>query len=111
MSRTISAAFCALFVFAVTSADASAAYNAAAGKALFDTSCSACHKTGMLGAPKLGDKAAWAPRIAQGIEVLVSHADKGFQGKVGTMPAKGGNAKLTTEEIGNAVAYMAEQGK
>jgi cytochrome c5 len=97
--------------FAITSADASAAYDAAAGKTLFDTSCKACHLTGLLGAPKLGDKKAWAPRIAQGVDVLVSHADKGFQGKVGMMPAKGGNAKLTTDEIGNAVTYIVEQGK
>jgi cytochrome c5 len=110
MSRFISTAICALFVGSICTSVASAS-DLAAGKALYETSCTACHKSGLLGAPKLGDKAAWAPRIAQGIDVLVSHADKGFSGKKGTMPAKGGNAKLTTEEIGNAVAYLAEQGK
>jgi cytochrome c5 len=111
MSRTISAAFCALFVFALCSSDASAAYSAAAGKAVYDSSCSACHNTGLMGAPKLGDKAAWATRNTQGIDVLVSHADKGFQGKKGTMPAKGGKTTLTTAEVGNAVAYMVEKSK
>jgi cytochrome c5 len=110
MSRTISAAFCALFVFAVCSTDAVAA-NAAAGKAVYDASCVACHKTGMMGAPKLGDKAAWAPRIKQGEAVLVSHATKGFQGKVGMMPPKGGNAKLTDVQVGDAVAYMVSGSK
>ncbi len=110
MSRIISTAICALFVCSICSSVASA-HDLAAGKALFDASCSACHKTGLLGAPKLGDKAAWAPRIAQGLDVLISHADNGFSGKVGAMPAKGGNSKLTTAEIGNAVAYIAEQGK
>jgi cytochrome c5 len=110
MSRFIASAICALFIGSICSSVVSAA-DLAAGKATYDASCTACHKSGLLGAPKLGDKAAWAPRIAQGIDLLVSHADKGFSGKKGTMPAKGGNAKLTTAEIGNAVAYMADQGK
>ncbi len=120
MSRFISTALCALFVCSICSTEASAAkgkpapapaYNAAAGKATFDASCTSCHKTGLMGAPKLGDKVDWAPRIKQGVEVLVSHADKGFTGKKGTMPAKGGNAKLTTAEIGNAVAYLVKSAK
>jgi cytochrome c5 len=141
MSRFISTALCTLLAFSIcsteasavvkkakgktpapasavaknvkekTSAPASVTYNAAAGKALYETSCTACHKTGLMGAPKLGDKLDWAPRIKQGIEVLVSHADKGFSGKKGTMPAKGGNAKLTTAEIGNAVAFMVDKSK
>jgi cytochrome c5 len=85
--------------------------NAAAGKAIYEANCSSCHKTGIMGAPKLGDKAAWAPRIAQKTPVLVNHAVHGFQGKKGMMPAKGGNPKLTDAEIGNAVAYMVMQGK
>ncbi|NTW68543.1 MAG: cytochrome c5 family protein [Chlorobiaceae bacterium] len=105
MSRIISASLCALFVFAIGSTDASAA-NAAAGKAVYDASCVTCHKTGLMGAPKLGDKAAWAPRIKKGNAVLVSNATKGFKGAVGMMPPKGGNAKLTDVQIADAVAYM-----
>ena len=111
MSRFISASLCALFVASIGSVDAKAAYNAAAGKAVYDASCITCHKTGLMGAPKLGDKAAWAPRIAQGEAMLVSHSIKGFTGKKGMMPAKGGNAKLTDLQVGNAVAYMVKQSK
>ena len=64
-----------------------------------------------MGAPKLGDKAAWAPRIAQGQPMLVSKSTKGFTGKKGMMPAKGGNAKLTDAQVGNAVAYIVQQSK
>jgi len=61
------------------------------GKKVYDTACVACHGTGVAGAPKFGDKAAWQARIAQGANVLHDHALKGFQGKAGVMPAKGGN--------------------
>ena len=111
MSRFISSALCALFVCSICTVEASAAYNVAAGKTTYEASCVTCHKTGLMGAPKLGDKAAWAPRIAQGVPVLISHATNGFKGKVGMMPAKGGNAKLTPAEIGNAVSYMVKSSK
>ena len=111
MSRFFSAALCALFVFSMNSAAANAAYNASAGKATYDANCVTCHKTGMMGAPKTGDKAAWAPRIAQGEAVLVSKSIKGFTGKKGMMPAKGGNPKLTDAQVGNAVAYIVQQSK
>ena len=81
------------------------------GKAAYDASCAACHESGMMGAPKPGDKAAWAPRIAQGVSVLVSHATDGFKGKVGMMPAKGGNAALTAAEISSIVTYMTNKSK
>jgi cytochrome c5 len=68
--------------------------------------CSACHAAGMLGSPKIGDKAAWGPRIAQGYETLIKHAIEGIR----SMPPRGGNAALTDNEIANAVAYMANQG-
>ena len=106
MSRFMSTAICALFICSICSVEASAVDNVAAGKTTYDAACVTCHKTGLMGAPKLGDKAAWAPRIAQGNALLVSHATNGFKGKVGMMPAKGGNAKLTPAEISNAVAYM-----
>jgi cytochrome c5 len=56
-----------------------------------------------MGAPKIGDVGQWAPRIAQGKETLISNAIKGIR----MMPAKGGNAKLTDEEVAAAVINMA----
>ncbi len=111
MSRFVSAALCTVFVVSALSIDAKAAYNAAAGKAVYDTGCATCHKTGLMGAPKLGDKAAWAPRIAQGEAKLVSKSIVGFKGAKGIMPPKGGNTKLTPLQVGNATAYMVQQSK
>ena len=79
---------------------------AAGGEGTYKTACSACHSAGIAGAPKSGDKAAWAPRIAQGKETLYKHAVAGFQGKGGVMPAKGGNASLSDAEVKAAVDYM-----
>jgi cytochrome c5 len=62
----------------------------------------ACHGTGVAGAPKLGDKAAWAPRIKQGKDTLYNHA---LHGK-GAMPPKGGNASLADDAVKAAVDYM-----
>lgn len=73
---------------------------------VFQQGCVACHGAGIAGAPKLGDKAAWAPRIAQGKDVLYKHALQGFQGKNGVMPAKGGRADFTDQSVMNAVDYM-----
>lgn len=83
----------------------------AAGKTIYDTNCAACHDAGMMGAPKPGDKAAWSARIAQGVEVMAKKSIDGFTGKAGMMPAKGGNASLTDEEVTNAVAFMADKSK
>jgi len=58
------------------------------------------------GAPKAGDKKAWAPRIAQGYDTLVKHATEGYKG----MPPKGGGADLDPQEVARAVAWMANQG-
>jgi len=77
------------------------------GKAVYEKSCAACHDTGVSGAPKLGDKAAWAPHIAEGLDHLVEVAIKGE----GAMPAKGGNPALTDEEIRAAVTYMLDQSR
>lgn len=73
--------------------------------------CSSCHTNGIAGAPKSGDKAAWAPRIAQGNDVLYKHAIEGFQGKGGVMPAKGGRADLPDELVKEAVDYMVQLNK
>ena len=81
------------------------------GKKIYDATCMACHAAGVAGAPKLGDKAAWAPRIAQGMDTLHTHAIKGFQGKAGMMPPKGGNMAAKDEDIKAAVDYMVSQSK
>ncbi len=93
-------------VAAATTVAAPAAPAAVDGKKVYDTACTACHAAGIAGAPKSGDKAAWAPRIAQGANVLYDHAIKGFQGKAGVMPAKGGNTSLSDADVKAAVDYM-----
>jgi cytochrome c5 len=84
---------------------------ASKGKAIFEKSCAACHGAGLAGAPKLGDKANWAPRIAQGKDVLVKHAITGFAGGAGVMPPKGGFSDLSDEDIRLTVEYMIEKSK
>lgn len=81
------------------------------GKAVYDSVCFACHATGAAGAPKVGDKAAWAPRIAKGLDTLKQHANNGFQGNSGVMPAKGGRTDLSDADVGAAVEYMVSQSK
>jgi cytochrome c5 len=83
-----------------------AAASANAGEALFKQTCATCHATGIAGAPKLGDKAAWAPRVAQGMPVLMQHA---MQGK-GAMPPKGGSS-ASEAEIHATVEYMVNAAK
>lgn len=96
---------------APASAPASAPAPAAdTGKKLYDTACFACHGAGVAGAPKFGDKAAWAPRIKQGSATLYEHAIKGFQGKAGVMPPKGGST-ASDDEIKLAVDYMVNAAK
>ncbi|HEY0846920.1 MAG TPA: c-type cytochrome, partial [Noviherbaspirillum sp.] len=75
------------------------------GKAIYDASCVACHSTGAAGAPKLGDAAAWAPRVKAGAPALYTSAIKGK----GAMPAKGGNPKLSDADVRAAVNYMISQ--
>jgi cytochrome c5 len=68
----------------------------------YQAMCSTCHSSGALGAPKITDKAAWQPRIAQGPKVLYSSALNG----IGAMPAKGGHPQLSDEQVKAAVDYM-----
>jgi cytochrome c5 len=72
------------------------------GEHIYSTVCFACHATGAAGSPKFGDKAAWAPRIALGLDTLVNVA---IHGK-GAMPPKGGNPSLSDADIRAAVEYM-----
>jgi cytochrome c5 len=76
------------------------------GEQAFNMACMACHGAGVAGAPKVGDKSAWGPRVAQGNATLYEHALKGFQGKAGFMPARGGNSTFTDKTVTNAVDYM-----
>jgi cytochrome c5 len=76
------------------------------GAGVYAMTCTACHGAGIGGAPKVGDKAAWGPRIAQGKSLLYKHALEGFQGKAGVMPAKGGRVDLDDELIKQAVDHM-----
>lgn len=75
---------------------------AADGKAVYDKACVACHASGVANAPKFGDKAAWAPRIAIGKDALLASVIKGK----GAMPPKAGAANLSDEEIKGAIEYM-----
>ena len=84
-------------------ADATAAVD---GEAVFKKACITCHGAGIAGAPKLGDAADWGPRAAQGDALLLEHALKGFTGKKGMMPAKGGFVTLSDDEVKAAVDYM-----
>ena len=87
---------------ATKTADASAS-----GKATYDSVCMACHASGVANAPKLGDKAAWAPRIKQGKDVLYASAIKGK----GAMPAKGGNPAIADAAVKAAVDYLVAAAK
>jgi cytochrome c5 len=79
------------------------------GTAAYEAACAACHGAGIAGAPKVGDKAAWAPRIAQGKDTLYKHAIVGFNGKTGVMPAKGGRADWPDDLIKQAVDHILAQ--
>ncbi|MEO7326351.1 MAG: c-type cytochrome [Dokdonella sp.] len=81
------------------------------GKTIFGNLCQTCHLAGIAGAPKVGDKAAWAPRVAQGVATLIKHATEGYTGKAGIMPAKGGNPALNDAQIKATVEWMVEQVK
>ena len=80
---------------------------AADGKAVYDKTCVACHASGVANAPKFGDKAAWAPRIATGRDALVASVIKGK----GAMPPKAGAADLKDDDIQAAVDYMTSAAK
>jgi cytochrome c5 len=81
------------------------------GSTIFGNLCKTCHETGAGGAPKISDKAAWAPRVAQGVDTLIKHATEGFTGKSGVMPPKGGNPALTDEQIKATVNWIVGQVK
>ena len=86
-----------------------AAADNAAGKSVYNKTCALCHGAGVAGAPKVGDKADWGPRIAQGKDTLYKHAIEGFTGAKGMMPARGGGASLSDDDVKAAVDFMADQ--
>ena len=77
--------------------------NSISADKIIKANCAMCHAGGLMGAPKIGDVALWAPRIAQGKDMLINNAIKGIR----MMPAKGGNSRLTDEEVAAAVISMA----
>jgi len=81
------------------------------GKSTYGKVCVMCHGAGIGGAPKIGDKAAWGPRIAQGQDTLYKHAIEGFTGSQGMMPAKGGGATLSDDDVKAAVDHMVAAAK
>ena len=93
----------------VTLAGASGARASMGGEQVFQAVCKTCHEAGIAGAPKVGDKAAWAGPIKKGYETLVQHALNGFQEPGKVMPPRGGNPDLSDVEVERAVVYMANR--
>jgi cytochrome c5 len=88
-------------------APAAAKADAGAGKKLYDTACMACHAAGVAGAPKFGDKTAWAARAKAGVDALTASVVKGK----GAMPPRGAAAAATDADLRAAVEYMLAQAK
>lgn len=80
---------------------------ASRGKAIYESTCAACHAAGVAGAPKAGDKATWAPRLKSGLDALYTSALKGKN----AMPPKGGNLALPDADVKAAVDYLAGMAK
>jgi cytochrome c5 len=91
----------------VTLAEASTTPGVRSGEQVVNTVCQTCHGAGLVGAPKIGDKAAWQPRLTQGVNALHEHAIKGIR----AMPPRGGNPSLSDAEVSAAVDYMLKQSK
>ena len=87
--------------------------SALSGDQVYAKVCIACHGGAIPGIPALGDVAAWAPRLAKGLEILYGHAIDGYEGGASglPMPARGGNADLSDEEVKAAVDYLLSQSK
>ena len=96
-----------LMALSFTISTAATAGDPAAGEAIYNKTCKLCHASGMMGAPKPGDKAAWAPRIAKGEDALLASAINGFN----KMPPRGTCKDCSDEDLKNAIAYMVEQSK
>ncbi|MCB2427036.1 c-type cytochrome [Methylophaga pinxianii] len=88
-------------------AEADAGGDDSVGKKVVTQVCAVCHSTGMMNSPKLASADDWAPRIEKGMDTLYNHAINGFN----MMPARGGNPKLTDDEVKAAVDYMVSSAK
>jgi len=77
------------------------------GKKIYEKSCAVCHTAGLLGSPKIGDKAVWAPLIKQGMDVLFTHSIYGVKG----MPERGACNDCTDAELIAAIKYMVQESK
>ena len=91
---------------AATQAAAEPTATSVDGQKIYQSSCQACHVAGVAGAPKLGDKAAWAPRIAKGNDALFLSVKNGLK----AMPPKGTCMSCSEDELRAAMEYMVEQG-
>ncbi|MER2554516.1 MAG: c-type cytochrome, partial [Thauera sp.] len=83
----------------------------AAGESVYKKVCALCHSSGVAGAPIPGNKDEWAPRIAQGNDMLYKHAIEGFTGEKGMMPPRGGGTSLKDDEVKAAVDFMVAKSK
>ncbi len=104
----IFAFFCttdALHAESIDKAELAKKYNLAEGKEIYEGTCSGCHASGLLAAPKFCDIAAWKPRMANGMATLIKHTVEGFN----AMPSKGGIETLSIQQSSNAIAYMVDQ--
>jgi cytochrome c5 len=86
---------------------AAAGLASADGKKIYDTKCSVCHASGVAGAPKFGDKAAWEPRIATGMDAMLAVATTGK----GAMPPKGTCMDCSDDDLKAAIQYMVDAAK
>ncbi|MBI4291587.1 MAG: cytochrome c5 family protein [Betaproteobacteria bacterium] len=90
----------------MSSMHAQAQYAERSGEQIVQAQCFKCHESGKGGAPRIGDRTAWIPRVKQGLDAVVRSAIRGH----GTMPARGGMADLTDAELRSAVVYMFNKG-
>lgn len=106
--ETGQAAMAAAQAAAAEAAKAQVAYEGTLdGGVIYGKLCSACHGSGAGGAPQL-TQALWAPRVAQGLDTLVTHATQGYQGQAGLMPARGGNPSLSDDQVRATVQWMVD---
>jgi cytochrome c5 len=78
----------------------------AAGEVIYNKYCHICHKDGIAGAPKLGNKELWGPRAEKGMTTLIKHVTEGYTGDSGVMPMKGTCMNCTEEEFRNAISFL-----
>lgn len=96
------------FAIAISAAAALVSFQTFAdGKSVYEGTCKVCHDQGIGGAPKMGDKAAWAPRLKTGEAALIQSVIKGK----GAMPPKAGNANLSDNDVKDSVQFMISSNK